>query len=91
MLLVDVHRSFREACPFHSQSRNSNLRAGAVGPSEMAGCVCRPSNRRTGHAVTQFVEALRYKPEGCGFRFQSAESFRIGRLWCGVSDCPEGK
>jgi hypothetical protein len=68
--LVDVHRSFREACPFHSQSRNSSLRVGAVVSSERVGWVYRPSNRRTGHAVVQFVEALRYKPEVCGFDFR---------------------
>jgi hypothetical protein len=25
---------------------------------------------KTGHAVVQLVEALRYKPEGCGFHSQ---------------------
>ena len=32
--LADVHRSFREACPFLSQSRNSSLRVGAVVTSQ---------------------------------------------------------
>ena len=36
--LVVVHRNFREACPFQSQSRNSSLRVGAVVSSEKAGC-----------------------------------------------------
>ena len=64
---VDVHRSFREACPFHFQSRNSSPRVGAAITSEMARWVCRHSNKRMGHAVAQLVEALRHKLDGCGF------------------------